>query len=137
MQTCPKCGHKFEEPDNGLLAPKIARAAIQAMGGTEAIGKTLAHQIEQAEDGSHRKMQLMAQLRGWTQDGDKVQVHAQRVSGIPEDQMKPILLEYAMQLLETDEEFQRKVLTVAGKRGLLAKITDGVLETECVRIGSV
>ncbi len=131
MQTCPKCGNKFAEPDNGLLAPGIARRAVQSMGGADAIGESLAANIKLAEEGSHRKMQLLSQLRGWVQDSDKSQASSKQLTrGIGEDQMKPILLEYSMQLLETDEEFQQKVLQVAAKRGLLKRITENVLETE-------
>jgi hypothetical protein len=131
MQTCPKCGHGFDEPDNGLLSPKIARAAIDKMGGAAAIGAELAGEIQAAEEGSHRKMILMSQLRGWVQDGDKAHATSKQLNrGISEDQMKPVLLEYSMQLLETDEEFQRKVLSVAMKRGLLQRLSEAVIETE-------
>lgn len=134
MQTCPKCGHQFEEPDNGLLAPKIARAAIKALGGAEKVGEMAAENLKNAEPGSHRAMIFGSQLRGWVSDADKVNAHTQQNRGIPEEQMKPVLLEYCMQLMETDETFQQKVLRVATKRGLLQPLIENVMPAEYARI---
>lgn len=135
MQNCPKCGHTFDEPDDGLLSPKIARAAIAKLGGSEKVGEMVAENLLSAEPGSHRAMAFGSQLRGWVEMGDKAHARTQQLArGIPEDQMKPVLLEYSMQLLETDAEFQQKVLSVAMKRGLLQKLAENVVETECVKI---
>lgn len=129
--VCPHCGNEIVDDDQLSYGERALTAIFGEIGNAEGFGRSLAAQWQEAD--GHRKYLFGIQIQKFI---DIVDAHKQKDrhhKDVTAAQQLGALMEWSLQLMQTNDNYRAKMLAVIKDRELLPDLTD-VIDAECVPV---